>query len=70
MNETERRIRALETAQGTGWAEPLSCDQRPTAEQLAELADNARRGVFQVIFIARGTTAWVNLASSLPPWAA
>ncbi len=69
MNETEKRIRALENAAGTGWAEPLFCGERPTAAQLAELADNAKRGIYQLLFIARGDTCWLNVAGS-PPWAA
>ncbi len=66
MNETEKRIRALEQATGTGWAEPLFADGQASAEQLAELAENARSGVKQLIFFSRTDAAWLNVAGPLP----
>ena len=70
MNETERRIRALERATGTGWAALLFCDERPTPEQLAELEDHTKRGIRQLIFFAASDSCWLNMAGAPPPWEA
>ena len=68
MSTTAQRVKAMEAAaKGTGWATPLFCAERPSDAQLAELADNARRGIRQLIFIGAGDTCWLNSAG---PWCA
>ncbi len=68
--DTERRVRALELARGGGgWAEPLFADGQASAEQLAELSENARRGVRQLIFFTASDSCWLNVCGA-PPWAA
>lgn len=70
MNTTKQRIRELERQHGgTGWADPLFCESRPSPEQMAELEENAKRGIRQLIFFAEGDTCWLNVAGT-PPWAA
>nr|ART37177.1 D474 [uncultured bacterium] len=65
----ETRIRALETAAGNGWAEPIFVESRPTPEQISELAENAKRGIRQLIFFRDTDSCWINTAGA-PPWAA
>jgi len=68
--DTERRIRELERARGgSGWAEPIFADSQLSAEQADELAENARRGVKQLVFFAASDSCWLNVAGA-PPWAA
>lgn len=65
--KTEMRIRALELARGDGgWATPLFADGQASAEQLAELSENARRGVRQLIFFSRTDACWINSAGPIP----
>jgi hypothetical protein len=43
----------------------LFCAGRPRQEQQDELADNAKRGIRQLVFIAKGDTCWLNVAGTV-----
>ncbi len=58
MSNLKSRITALEQNVPTEWL-VLSCKNKPTDEQVAQMELAYNRGQFAIIIIERGDTVWV-----------